>query len=124
MLAAYNKFCCGIYFLFRDYTGSDVPFFATFTFTLFLVMLSFYGVENLYEILTTEPLTSTRWVGLFVSLIFGIPNYFFVFRDEKFLNYSREKVHPILVVVIVVVIAAFFLTTMGIKGPRIPYHKG
>lgn len=113
----YKKFCCGVYYLLRDKAKSDIPFFATFMLTLFLVQLSFYGINSLYRILFDDSLQLNGYMGYSVSLIFGVPNYFFVFRNKKFMEYYKQKMPSIYVIAIVVFVFTMSLFLILQAGP-------
>src|ERR1700742_2149536 len=101
MLAAYKKFCCGIFYLLRDKARSDIPFFATFMFTLLLFQLLVYCIQSLYRIFIDTSFSYNAYEGLLISFIFGIPNYFFVFRNEKFMEYYKGRMRSRYVLLII-----------------------
>jgi hypothetical protein len=108
----YKRFCCTLYLFLRNVGRSSIPVFATFMATLFLVQLLFYGIDSLFKIYTDG------YVGYFVSLLFGIPNYFLVFKDSKFLDYETKPLHPLLTLGIVVLIFGGSLALILYAGPR------
>jgi len=104
MLVGYKKFCCGIFYLLKDKAKSNIPFFATFMFTLFLFVLLIFGIDSLIYLLfkTTYYLSKFLMYGLVI--IFAVPNYFYVFKDEKFLEYYHKRLPSLYVLAIVVFI--------------------
>ena len=107
----YKRFCCTLYLFLRDVGRSTIPVFATFMLTLFLVQLLLYGIDSLFKIY------ANGYVGYFVSLLFGIPNYFLVFKDSKFLAYQSKPLHPLLTLAIVVLIFGGSLALILYAGP-------
>jgi hypothetical protein len=118
----YKKLCCGIFYLLRDKARSDIPIFATFVFILLLVQMSFYALESLFEIIFRKNFVLNGYVGYVISLIFAIPNYFFVFRNNKFLDYYHQKLPSIYTILIIVVVFGGSLALILLAGPRNVLH--
>jgi hypothetical protein len=113
----YKIFCCGIFHLLRDRAGSSIPQFATFMFTLFLVQLSFYGLTGLYRIITGVTFFNSGYMGYCFSLIFGIPNYLFVFRNSKFMDHYHVRMHSLAVISVIAFVFIVSLSLIIIAGP-------
>lgn len=114
----YKRFCCTLYFFLRNVGRSTTPVFATFMLTLFLFMLFFYGLDTLCFLLFDTPYIFEEYYMYAILALFGIPNYFFVFKDSKFLKYQSMPLHPLLTLGIVVLIFGGSLALILYAGPR------
>ncbi len=115
MLNWYKKFCCGIFYLLKEKAKSDIPFFATFMFTVFLFVLILNGVESfIYILFKTQDQLSINLVYAYV-FIFSIPNYLLVFKGKRFLEFYDNKLPHLRVVVILLLIflSSLILILMG-----------
>lgn len=119
MLNWYKKFCCGIFYSLKEKAKSDVPFYATFMFTLFLFILIVFGIDSIIYLFLK---TKYKLSGYFIySLIitFAIPNYLIVFKNKKFLALYDMRLSYLKVLLIVGVI--FFSSLLlilkgGVRG--------
>ena len=118
MLEWYKKFCCGVYYLLREKAKSDIPFFATFMFTLFLFLLIINGIDSLIFILFNTRDWLSRYVMYGLVFIIAIPNYLFVFKDKKFLDFYEQKPPHLRVVLLILLIFFSSLSLILIGGVR------
>jgi hypothetical protein len=114
----YKRFCCTLYLFLRNVGRSTIPVFATFMLTLFLFMLFFYGLDTLCFLFFDTPYIFEEYYMYIVLALFGIPNYFLVFKDSKFLDYETKPLHPLLTLGIVVLIFGGSLALILYAGPR------
>ena len=119
VLASYKKFCCGIFYLLKEKAKSDIPLFATFMFTLFLFVLLIFGLESLIYLLLKTQYYVSRYLVYLVVAFFAIPNYFFIFKDQKFLELYTEKLAWTKIITIVLLIFVCSLTLVLTAGVRI-----
>jgi hypothetical protein len=123
MLVWYIKFCCGIFYLLRDSAKSDIPYFATFMFTLFLFVLSMSGIESLIYLLFKTKDYLSKFLMYGIVVMFAAPNYFYVFKDGKFLKYYHKKLPSSYVLAIVILIFVGSLVLILQAGPRVVVPK-
>ena len=102
----------------RDKANSDIPVFATFMFTLFMLMLLFYGIDSLIYLLFGTPYFLNKYIMYAILVIIAIPNYLFFFRNEKFLACYRERMPSLYVILIVFILFAGSLFLILQAGPR------
>lgn len=114
----YKRFCCTLYFFLKNVGHSTIPVFATYMLTLFLFMLLFYGLDTFCFLLFDTPYIFEEYLMYIITVLFGIPNYFFVFKDSKFLEYQSKPLHPLLTLAIVVLIFSGSLALILYAGPR------
>ncbi len=118
MLDRYKKFCCGIFFLLKEKAKSDIPFYATFMFTLFLFVLIVFGADSLIYILLKTKHQLNRFLVFGLIFIVAIPNYLLVFKDRKFLHFYDKKLSHLKVILIILLIFFSSLTSILIGGVR------
>ena len=119
MLQFYKKFCCGIFYLLKVKAKSDIPFFATFMFTLFLFVLIVFGVDSLLHLLLKTKHQLSRYLVFSLIFIIAIPNYLFVFKDKLFLDFYDKKFSNLKVIVLILLIFSLSLIlvlTGGVRG--------
>lgn len=114
----YKRFCCTLYFFLQNVGRSTIPVFATFMLTLFLFILLFYGVDTICFLLFDTPYIFEENYMYIITALFGVPNYFFIFKDSKFLDYQSKSLHPLLTLSIVVFIFVGSLAVILYAGPR------
>lgn len=114
----YKRFCCTLYLFLRNVGRSTIPIFATFMATVFLFMLLFYGLDTLCFLLFGTPYIFEEYYMYALLVLFGILNYFLVFKDSKFLAYQFKPLHPLLTLGIVVLIFGGSLALILYAGPR------
>ena len=118
MLEWYKKFCCGVFYLLKEKAKSDIPFFATFMYTLFLFLLILNGAESLILILFKTSDWLSRYVMYGLLFIFGVPNYLIVFKNKKFLDFYDKKLPHLKVVLLILLIFFSSLSLILIGGVR------
>jgi len=118
MLEWYKKFCCGIFSLLKEKAKSDVPFYATFMFTLFLFILIIFGTDSLIYLLLKTKYHLSRYLVFGLVFILAIPNYLLVFKDKKFLDFYDKKLSNLKVVLIILLIFFLSLISILIGGVR------
>lgn len=118
MLEWYKKFCCGVYYLIKEKAKSDIPIFATYMFTLFLFLLTINGIDSLVFILFKTRDWLSKYVMYSIVFIIAIPNYFFVFKDKKFLEIYEKKLPHIKVVLLILLVFFSSLSLILLGGVR------
>jgi hypothetical protein len=114
----YKRFCCALYYFFRDIVRSSIPIFATFMFTLFLFTFLFYGIDTVIYLFFKTPYFFEN-VEMYATLIlFGIFNYIFVFKNRELFEYPSKPLHPLLTIIIVTLIFGCSLAVIFYAGPR------
>jgi hypothetical protein len=119
MLQWYKRFCCGIFYLLKEKAKSDIPFFATFMFTLFLFVLIVYGADSLIAILLKTKYNVSRYLMFGLVFIVAIPNYLVVFKDNKFLDFYDKKLSHLKVIIsilLIFVLSLGFVLMGGVRG--------
>lgn len=114
----YKKFCCSLYIFLRDHARSDIPLFATYMFTVFLFILLAHAIDSLCFLFFKTPYVLKEWVVYLLSGVFGLFNYFLVFKNRSFLKYEHDRLHPVLMFFIVVLIFGGSLGLILCAGPR------
>lgn len=121
MIDWYKRFCCGIFYLLKEKAKSDIPFFATFMFTLFLFVLVFFGVDSIIYFLFKTKDIPNRFFVFCLILVFAVPNYLLVFKNKKFLDFYDKKISGSKVILLILLIFISSLSLVLIKGPRVGY---
>ncbi len=119
MLDGYKKFCCGIFSLLKEKAKSDVPFYATFMFTLFLFVLIVFGTDSLFYLLLKTKYQLNRYLVFGLLFIVAIPNYLLVFKDKKFLDFYDKKFSHLKVTLFILLIFFLTLSLILIGGARV-----
>jgi hypothetical protein len=118
LMKVYKRFCCGIYF-WESRVNSVVPIVMTYLVTLFLFMLLINGIDTFVFLLFRTPyLFNESWVRYSILLFIAVLNYFFVFKNGKFLEYESRRLNPLLVLAIVVLIFGGSLALILYARPR------
>lgn len=118
MLDGYKKFCCGLFSLLKEKAKSDIPFYATFMFTLFLFVLIVFGGDSLIYLLLKSKHQLNRYFMFGLIFIVAIPNYLLVFKDKKFLDFYDKKLSHLKVTLIILLIFFLSLSLILIGGVR------
>ncbi len=109
MLSFYHKFCCGLFYLLKNTFHSDIPFFATYMATNVLFFFYFIIFDKILSILFSTSYSDNPSSYLIVGFFYLI-NYYFIFKDKRFLNSSNSKMKPIWVSIICISSMALYLT--------------
>ncbi len=117
MLEWYKKFCCGVFYLLKEKAKSDIPFFATFMFTLFLFILIVHGVDSIVYLFLKIKNIQNKYITYVLVFIFAIPNYLLVFKDKKFLHFYDKKLSYLKTVLAILLIFSICLGLVLIAGP-------
>ncbi len=115
MLEWYKKFCYGLFYLFRDKIKSDVPYYATFMFTLFLFVSFIFGCESLIYILLKKGYQLNKFLVYGSVIIFAIPNYLIVFKNKDDFEKADKKLSYLTVTIIsiFILVASLILVLLG-----------
>ena len=115
MLVWYKKFCCGIFYLLKEKANSDIPLFATFMFTLFLFVLVTFGIESLVYLLFKTEYNLNKYIVYLLVVIIAIPNYLYVFKNSKFLDFYTEKfaLPKTIIIVLFIFLCSLILVLQG-----------
>lgn len=111
MLYLYKRFCCGLFYFFKEKVKSDIPFFASYMFTLFLLVLVVYGLDSIIYLLIESNYKLTKYHVYGIVSVFAIFNYFMVFKNEAFLKFYDNRL-PLLKVLIL--ISVIFISCLGL----------
>ncbi|WP_129022114.1 hypothetical protein [Edaphocola flava] len=87
-------------------------------FTLFLFTLLFYGVDSICFLLFNTPYYFGKWEMYAILGFVGIVNYLLSFKNDKFLHYRNQQLHPLLTTMIIVIIFGGSLVLILYAGPR------
>ncbi len=82
-----------------------------------MVQFLIYALISAYQLLIDNSFKCDAIWGYGISLLFGIPNYFLVFKDDKFMKYFHQRLPTIYVLLIIVVIIVGSLSLKVIAGP-------
>ena len=104
MINWYKRFCCGIYYFLKEKTKSTVPTYATFMFTLFLSIFLVYGADRFISVIFKTDFKISKFIMYGLLIIIGIPNYIYIFKDDKFLSFYNEKISNLNVISIILII--------------------
>ncbi len=85
-----------------------------------MVQFLIYALISAYQLLIDNSFKCDAYWGAGISLLFGIPNYFLVFKDDKFMKYFHQRLLTIYVLLIIVGILALSLTLLGLAGQKCP----
>ena len=118
MLKWYKKFCCGLFYLFKEKAKSDIPIYATFMFTLFLFVLIVFGADSLFYLMYDTKYKLSRYLVFGLIGIIAIPNYLFVFKDKKFLSFYEYKLSQQKVIILILLIFCLSLLLILNGGVR------
>jgi hypothetical protein len=102
----------------KDKAKSDIPFFATFMFTLFLFVLLIFGIESIVHFLLKTTFILSRYLVYLLVVVFAIPNYFYVFKDNKVLEYFDHKLSAFKTTAIILLIFVGSLVSILLGGVR------
>ena len=118
MLVWYKKFCCGVFYLLKEKAKSDIPFFATFMFTLFLFVLVVFGADSIIYFLLKTNYQLSRYFMYGLVFVFAVPNYLIVFKNKKFLDFYDKKLPHLKVLLLILLIFFLSLSLILIGGVR------
>lgn len=91
MFLWYMKLCGGIYCLLKDKAKSDIPYFGTYMFTLFLFELIMFIVDSILSLALKEKSVFSHLILYVFLIIFALVNYVYVFKNKTFMKYYDKK---------------------------------
>lgn len=118
MLYLYKRFCCGLFYFFKEKVKSDIPFFASYMFTLFLLVLLIYGLDSIIYLLIKTNYELTKYHVYGIVSVFAIFNYFMVFKNKSFLALYDNRLPLLKVLILISVIFISCLSLILIAGVR------
>lgn len=118
MLEWYKRFCCGLFYFFREKAKSDIPLYATFMFTVFLYILLIFGIDSFIYFLLKSKYNIGRYFMYGLVIIFAVPNFLLVFKNRRFLEYYEDRLSVQKVILLILLIFFSSLTLILIGGRR------
>ena len=118
MLDLYKRFCCGLFYFFKEKIKSDIPFFASYMFILFLLVLVVYGLDSMIYLLVQANYELTKYHVYGIVSLFAIFNYFMVFKNKSFLKFYDNRLSLLKVLVLISMIFISCLSLILIAGVR------